>query len=60
MILYFRFKNAYRSNEDNLQKIFHKSTCNNNEKNYPFLENVFVTDIDHLSYFRSIQGEPFI
>lgn len=55
----------YRSNEDNLQKALHENTCSNNEKiDYLFLElilstcirgKIFVTDIDHLKYFRSIQ-----
>lgn len=48
----------------------HENTCSNNEKiDYLFLElilstcirgKIFVTDIDHLKYFRSIQWEPFI
>ena len=43
----------------------HENTCSNNEKiDYLFLElilstcirgKIFVTDIDHLKYFRSIQ-----
>ena len=30
------------------------------EIDHQFLEKIFVTNIEHLRYFRSIQVEPFI